>query len=1432
MPQSSTLWNQPYSRELIMDHPEGIDWISQDGCLENIKEPHFVDYNDPNSVSMDDPLGNNFYDCTDLDDSFHNYLIKGLMGENIEGGSSSSNLNDISTANSSREQNNTSGSIGHTIDNICHSINHSIEDVGIGVGALGVSLGGVGVGKEFESMGCSYETHSHSHPLVDPSEKVMRDQNTCYKMPVASSNLGISGDSDVFLGSPSGSVALTTAPSTSTSSSSSSSSSSASSSSSSSSSPSLQLNSGLSPISLPPRAVPPVNISQSLMTPTTAVSSSSPNQISFSQNSGQTGSKLVGFDISYQIENTQKRARIEPEESIRIDIFDDGLMGSEMKLGDHQIVDLDSSKGRRWSNNSTTSTISSNFSINTNDGGCVSHINDNTNDENLGMLNHDFQQDKFCSTENLGSQKPKMVDQSYEMGVIEDENYSMGNQMEGEFFMNSDNYLTEEEKLKLRRRGRRRRPGEIEAWKTIIPRTTVDEAEHFVQTSQYRMRHVYRDPRAVSFVYRCVQHVDCQYEMRIYLISHETCYVQHRGYHTEEKQKYKRPDELIRKGLPPKSVIDHAIQIYPEVADQSNISVLYRQITNRQQPGGLPLNSIAACGGTSRDPEHGMNSPFGMVPSNERAHANQQNTDIDLHVDNSNGHIQKFEHTNLPGLDEVSDFVNGFKEEAKRENEDQSGSIYYKRDEEQYMNIEQGEEVGDTEGFQNINPEADYYEAVKEDNTSILEKIKEVGLDIVGQGESEPEVTKKSETEIKIETKNEAKAGKEERKHNIPLETEKPRGEAKIMEEKASQEKTKMPGIGFLGRPGITTEGIGGENKKGNETEKIESESKGREESKVIEDAEVQSEKIKIKAEDTRKKKHIKAIPSLEHESKKADQVQATSLAINSASITTATANTTESVSSDISNSTTKTNLYANGNDTLPRGEAEDLEKAKEFPKEILEESTGSKGNATVVDPASNTKGKPKSLKKASSPLGKDKTKKKLNKTEETALKKVPKEASKGESSELPKPGRLGSSRGDFPRSAKAEKPKQEKVLKLPLTEKKESETTLKDRYKCLNVNTSILDPLIQTCPTGLEHEGLKSMRGRAGKENQKQTKEPKQNVKPLKNPKTNRKNFPHPIWLEIVEALNKICTKFENDGNLISKKIPAKDTQISKSSISSKLNNNATTSTTTKTSQAGETKSLPIPARKLDTRSLTSTEKEKSPEHESKPIKPQQHDTKREGGKKSNEIISWGGVVRMMELLSIPDTYIRGTAKRALKFNIYIYKLYTNIYKGRILRRAQKILFRIPIINKSQIIRDKHFLGAYTVFGSLLSVLLLLVITGFHRRLCIENSENGLEEAETIKKLGLVGGKIKMLNSHISNSDRGVEKVVFSEDPTSICNKILESRSLDTKIQSGIDHSEERTDSKNLTSILDLTAKLEENNEILLHLSNGLAKCAQSLTI
>lgn len=438
-----------------MDHPEGIDWITGDSCLGNIKEPHFVDYGDPSQVNLGDSLGNNFYDCTDLDDSIHSYLIKGLLGDSVEEGESSSSmtgdghmrggsssLNGIFAVNNLRDQGaGSGGSIGGGGGGggLGVTVNIDLE-------TLGGDLGDLGGSKSFGGMDCSYV--SHSHPLTELGEEVSRDHNVYYGMmsPVASSNLGISGSHGILMRQSSVGLPLTDPPL-----------------SVSSSSASLSKGSGLPSVSLPPQAVAPVNISQSLMTATpTTTTSSSVSPVSFSPSSAAKSGgskKLVGFDVSYQIESTQKRIRIEPEERIRIGILDDCVVESELKLGDHQIVDLDSSKGRRWSNNSTTSTISSNFSFSTNDGGgCVGRTGEGVS-EKLGMLGHDHQQDKFCSAEDLGSQKPKMLDHTYEIGVAEDEPYQMGGQMEGEFFMNSDNYLTDEEKLKLRRRGRRRRPG-------------------------------------------------------------------------------------------------------------------------------------------------------------------------------------------------------------------------------------------------------------------------------------------------------------------------------------------------------------------------------------------------------------------------------------------------------------------------------------------------------------------------------------------------------------------------------------------------------------------------------------------------------------------------------------------------------------------------------------------------------------------------------------------------------------------------------------------------------------------------------------------------------------------------------------------------------------------------------------------------------------
>lgn len=821
-----------------------------------------------------------------------------------------------------------------------------------------------------------------------------------------------------------------------------------------------------------------------------------------------------------------------------------------------------------------------------------------------------------------------------------------------------------------------------------------------------------------------------------------------------------------------------------------------------------------------------MNSPFVMVPSNEQTHENQRNTDIDLHVDNLNEHIiQKSEHASLPDLSELSGFDEDFEEEIKRGSENLKESIYYTEDEELYMSISEDGEILDTENFHNFNTSSEDHKVVGGDTSSILDKGDEVGSDInkLSRKESELEL-RNTEAEREIE------AERNERKHNLVRETDQLNVEANIVEEKTSQEKPKMSGVGFLGRSKIATKEIDNESKGGVDDERKEvknSESSGKEESKV-EDKKNRLDKIKINVEDAQNKKHIKAIQSSEHKSKEGNQVQTLSSITSSTSITTVTANATRSASLGASNSTDRTNVYTN-NTFLTVG-TDNPEKVESSPKKITPESVGSMGNITLLDSGSNSKSKPKSLKKAASHSGKDKSKRKSNKMEETTLKKVSKEVNKGEGSEFSKPGRLGSSRGDLPKS---EKFKQNKDLKLSSIENEKSETDFKDRYQCLNLNIGILDPLSHTCPVSLGLEKLKRMRGRTEKEDEKQKNRSIQKTKLLENSKIDMKNFYHPIWLEFSKTFNNICTKFESNGDLSSKKVPIKDTGVSKNSLSNNVNNNVTTSTTTKTSKTKKSEVLSEPTKIPDTRNLASTEKQNSTKHGSASVRPEQsNDTKREYKQKSESIISWGIVLRVMDIITIPDTYIQRAVTSLLKFNIYIYKLYTNIYKRRILRKVQWILWRIHIVNKSQIIMDKHFLGAYTVFGSLLSILLLLIITSFHRRLCIGISENSLEETETIKKLGLVGGKIKMLNSHISNSDRGIERTVFSEDPSSICHKIMESRSLVSNIPSNIDHSENRTDFNELTSIKDLTEKLEENNEILLHLSNGLSKCAQSLTI
>ncbi|KAH8582271.1 uncharacterized protein ELE39_003592 [Cryptosporidium sp. chipmunk genotype I] len=896
--------------------------------------------------------------------------------------------------------------------------------------------------------------------------------------------------------------------------------------------------------------------------------------------------------------------------------------------------------------------------------------------------------------------------------------------------------------------------------------------------------------------------------------------------------------------------------------------------------------------------EHELNSPFGIVPSNEHS------TGINLHVDNSNKRIlQKSEHETSSGLGEASDFDGSFGEGiARGGGEDEMGSVYSEEDEQVYMSMEQD---ADAESFFSFDNEAENYEVERGPIGNFAESgAKVAGLDAipVDRREGEPVIIRKEETEterkmgveaerrvgeeakkrteaeakkkIEVETtkrteaKGEAEARRNERRHNhhVARGADHPRGEAKVTSEK-SQEKPKTAGTGSLGRSRRASEG---ESEEGGVATNIgSSEGEGKGERETVEGANFLSDRLKAEVDH---KKQVKAIPISRHESKEKGQAQDTSYDSANTNATGSISSSTVPIFKVDRDSYTK-----KSNDTLDTEGAESSKKVLDTLEEVAtigEANVGFGRNFTTetIIPASSTIKKPNSLKKATSSSNRDRIKKKSSRTEDLALKKVSKESSK-EGLESSKPGRLGSSRGDQPRPAKQGKLKQDGDLKLSSKEAKESEALFKDRYRCLNINTnifeslSILDPLSLTCSARPDLENLKGTRLLTEEEDKEQRRGAKQNLILLKSEADKGEDFSHPIWQEFAKQTSKMCTRLVQKSDLNSKKPPAVDFPTSRKNISSNLNNSVPTSTTTITtpnnteittetlSGIGEkegisssissasfsdsfpssisTSSASSTRERPDTLGPVGTEsKEEVSKHDSITI--HSHDAKRESRRNSKSIISWAKALQKVEILSISDRYIQAAVKRMLKFNIYIHRLYRDKCKRLIIRRAQGTLGKLKIVNKSQMIKNKHFLGAYTILGSLLSAILLLVIVTFHGRQFVEKFEDNLEEAETIKKLGLVGGKIKMLSSHISNSDSGVEKVVFSDDPKSICQKILEtkSKSIVTQSFAEIDYNDEKTDSKGLNTILDLTNRLEENNEILLHLSNGLAKCAQSLKI
>ncbi|KAH8741226.1 putative transmembrane protein [Cryptosporidium ryanae] len=170
----------------------------------------------------------------------------------------------------------------------------------------------------------------------------------------------------------------------------------------------------------------------------------------------------------------------------------------------------------------------------------------------------------------------------------------------------------------------------------------------------------------------------------------------------------------------------------------------------------------------------------------------------------------------------------------------------------------------------------------------------------------------------------------------------------------------------------------------------------------------------------------------------------------------------------------------------------------------------------------------------------------------------------------------------------------------------------------------------------------------------------------------------------------------------------------------------------------------------------------------------------------------------------------------------------YTGEYKEIILINVNGVLKKMNI--SQSIIEDQNFFGVcilISVFVLLLTVLILikLISLGAVLFLSIKSSNNIIEDEFNMqKKANSIGTRIKVLSNNISQNykDGNINLCVFSEDSYSICQKIVARNKTKNSQQN-----EEISDKFSLKELID---RIEENNEMLIYLSNGLYKCAESL--
>ncbi|KAK6588959.1 hypothetical protein RS030_263669 [Cryptosporidium xiaoi] len=196
---------------------------------------------------------------------------------------------------------------------------------------------------------------------------------------------------------------------------------------------------------------------------------------------------------------------------------------------------------------------------------------------------------------------------------------------------------------------------------------------------------------------------------------------------------------------------------------------------------------------------------------------------------------------------------------------------------------------------------------------------------------------------------------------------------------------------------------------------------------------------------------------------------------------------------------------------------------------------------------------------------------------------------------------------------------------------------------------------------------------------------------------------------------------------------------------------------------------------------------------------------------------------------INIVDKILIMGLEKLIVFHEVIDNYYAEKYKAILLINVDGALRRINV--PSDIVKNRNFVGmciSIGVFVLFFIVLILVELLSLGGQLFFskKNSKSFNEDKLKIqKRINSIGTKIKVLNNNTSQNNDSrdyIESCVFSEDPSLICQNIAMRNRIENNSPT------EETDYK--LSLKELRSRIEENNEMLVYLSNGLSKCTESL--